>query len=114
MGDNVEGYSGERTCSSISLCATHSVGPLGEVPVGDAGPHVALLASIWAEPRVALVVVHNAALIAEAAHAACSSSDATVHRALMKKSHFEFTWIDPMSHYDAIQLCSRLRACLDL
>lgn len=66
----------------LALWATHSVGPLGEVPVGNAGAHVALLTSIWAEPRVALVIVHDAALIANAAHSPHSSPHSTVDRAL--------------------------------
>lgn len=56
-----------------------SVGPVGEVPVGYTGAHVALLSSSWANPGVALLLVHLAALIADAAHAPRPPPDSTVH-----------------------------------
>lgn len=64
------------------LCVTHSVGPVSEVPVGYTRPHVALFTSLWADPGVALLVVHDVALIADAAHTPRPPPNSTVHWAL--------------------------------
>lgn len=69
-------------CSYVSVCETHGVGPVSEVPVGHAGAHVALLASLRAEPGVAFVVTHHAAFIADATDAPRPSAHPTVNRAL--------------------------------
>lgn len=47
---------------------THSLGPVGEVPVGHARPHVALLAPLWPNPGTALLVIDNAPLVSDAAN----------------------------------------------
>lgn len=61
---------------------THSFGPASEVPVGNTRPHVALLASLWASPGAALLVVQDAALIGDTANAPCPPPHSTVHWAL--------------------------------
>lgn len=63
----------------LTVFLTHSVGPVGEVPVGDTGAHVALLTSLWADPGVALVVVHHTALITNTAHTSGPFTDTAVH-----------------------------------
>lgn len=66
----------------MCMRVTHSVGPVSEVPVGYTRPHVALLTSLWASPGVALLVVHDAALIGDAAHTPCPPPHSAVHWAL--------------------------------
>jgi len=66
----------------MCMCVAYSFGPVTEVPVGHTGAHVTLLASLWAQPRVALLVIHHATLIAETTHTPCPSPYSTVHRAL--------------------------------
>lgn len=61
---------------------THGFGPAGEVPVGHARPHVALLAPLRPSSGAALHVVHHAALVGDAVHAPRPPSDPAVHRAL--------------------------------
>lgn len=125
---NTDGQSG-RSCwgllLSVKCCrcffflllcisvVTHSVGPASEVPVGYTGAHVALLASLRANPGVALLFVHHAALIAEAVHAPRPPPNSTVHRALgqterrktrmsinrWKKRHETERWNANRSHY---------------
>lgn len=58
---------------------THSLGPIGEVPVGHAWPHVALLAPLWPNPGTALLVVDNAALVGNAANVPRPPAQSTVH-----------------------------------
>lgn len=64
-----------------TLCRT-SLGPVGEVPVGYAWPHVALLAPLWPNPGTALLVIDDAALLSDAANVPRPSAQSAVHRAL--------------------------------
>lgn len=63
----------------LLLCVTHSAGPGGEVPVGYTWSHVALLTSLWASSGVALLVIHNAALIGDTTHTPCPPPKPAVH-----------------------------------
>lgn len=69
-------------CFFICMCVTHSLGPVSEIPVGHTRAHVALLTSLWASPGVALIVIHDAALIGDTAHTPCPPPYSTVHWAL--------------------------------
>lgn len=64
------------------MIVTHSVGPVGEIPVGDTGSHVTFFTSLRSLPGVALLFVHYAAFLTNTPDAPCPPPDATVHRAL--------------------------------
>lgn len=63
----------------VCVCVTHSVGPVSEVPVGYTWPHVALLTPQWPSTGAAILVVHDVALIADAAHTPSPPPDSTVY-----------------------------------
>lgn len=71
-----------RAFSFWWMHVTHSLGPVGEVPVGHAWPHVAFLAPLWPNPGTALLVVDNAALVGDAADVPRPPAQSAVHRAL--------------------------------
>lgn len=57
-----------------------SVCPISEVPVGDARTHVTVLAVLWAEPVIALPVIHSVAVVTDTTHIPGSLSHSTIHR----------------------------------